>query len=425
MSKQNKQNITYKPQIKYTDSYHTKGGFTSESNASVKKESNRQPLDAQTIPQIGENIQYLNSALKALPKDLQSALREIYDPVKDIYYETLIDKIVDPNLKPEKIEIVIPDPVPPGPEPIPEPGDDPEDEEEKIVRPIVLRPIKHKPDDKDPEDEDPEDPVIDKTVKPIELRPLPKENDDPGDWYPIQVPTPIVLLPLTDYENDKIKPGPPGPPDDDDEDDDDPEMWDPPDIDIIYKDPDIRKQIDKEFIYLLTKVTQYYTEKLKDLINNYIYNILRNNMDMDDEKLDFVHSKLVISSNDILNHSKHLLDIAVKDEDMAKLKVDFLKNNFNFKYSTAHIRSFYVSNELRARYTDISYSSGKSMINAMSDALLKQMHAKYELQYRNDFENLFRYLNSSLKVTSDIIGTLIEKNISKSTLAKKNGRRNK
>ena len=424
MSKQNKQNITYKPQIKYTDNYHTKGGFTSESNTTVKKKSNRQPLDAQTIPQIGENIQYLDSALKALPKDLQSALREIYDPVKDIYYETLIDKIVDPNLKPERIEIKVPDPNPePPPEPdVPEPE---EPEKKKIVRPIVLRPIKTKKDPDKPGEKDPDPPIEDKSVKPIELRPLPKENDGPGDWQPIQVPSPIVLLPLTDYDNDKIKPGPPGPPDDDDEDDDDPEMWDPPDVDIIYKDPEIRKQIDKEFIYLLTKIAQYYTEKLKDLINNYIYNILRNNIDMDDEKLDFVHSKLVISSNDILNHSKHLLDIAVKDEDMSKLKIDFLKNNFNFKYSTAHIRSFYVSNELRCRYTDISYSSGKSMTNAMSDALLKQMHAKYELQYRNDFENLFRYINSSLKVTSDIIGTLIEKNISKSTLAKKNGRRKK
>jgi hypothetical protein len=148
-------------------------------------------------------------------------------------------------------------------------------------------------------------------------------------------------------------------------------------------------------------------------------------MDMDDEKLDFVHSKLVIASNDILNHSKHLLDIAVKDEDMANMKIEFLKNNFNFKFTTTHIRSFYVSNELRCRYTDIAYSNGKSITNAMSDALLKQMHAKYELQYRNDFENFFRYLNSSLKVTADIMGTLIEKNISKSTLAKKNGRRKK
>ena len=425
MSKQNKQNVTYKPQIKYTDSYHTKGGFTSESDTSVKKESNRQPLDTQTIPQIEENIQYLNSALKALPKSLQSALREIYDPVKDIYYDTLIDKIVDPNLKPEKIEIVIPDPVPPGPDPEPEPGDDPTDDKKKVVRPIVLRPIKYRPDDEDPEPEDPDEPTIDKTVKPIELRPLPKEDNGPGDWYPIQDPTPIVLLPLTDYDHDKIKPNPPGPPDDDDEEDDDPEMWDPPDVHIIYKDPDIRKQIDKEFIYLLTKIAHYYTENLKDLINNYIYNILRNNMDMDNEKLDFVHSKLVITSNDILNHSKHLLDIAVKDEDMAALKIEFLKNNFNFKHTTAHVRSFYVSNELRCRYTDINYSSGKSKVNAMSDALLKQMHAKYELQYRNDFENLFRYINSSLKVTGDIIGTLIEKNLSKSTLVKKGGRRKK
>ena len=424
MSDKNKQNITYKPQIKYTADYHTKGKTVSQSGVTVKKENNRLPLDTDSIPQIGDNIEYLNSALKALPKALQNALREIYDPVKDIYYDTLLDKIVDPNLNPEKIEIKLPDPdpePPPGPED-PEP-EEPEDKK-KIVRPIVLRPVKTKKDPSDPEDKDPEPPIEDKLVKPIELKAIKDDDTDPGDWQPIQVPSPIVLLPISDYDRDPLDPSP-GPPGEEEPEEDDPEMWDPPDVDIIYKDPEIRKQIDKEFIYLLTKISLYYTEKLKDLINNYIYNILRNNMDMDDEKLDFVHSKLVIASNDILNHSKHLLDIAVKDEDMANMKIEFLKNSFNFKHTTTHIRSFYVSNELRCRYTDISYSKGKSMTNAMSDALLKQMHAKYELQYRNDFENFFRYLNSSLKVTADIMGTLIEKNISKSTLAKKNGRRKK
>jgi hypothetical protein len=112
LSDKNKQNITYKPQIKYTADYHTKGKAVSQSGVTVKKENNRLPLDTDSIPQIGDNIEYLNSALKALPKALQNALREIYDPVKDIYYDTLLDKIVDPNLNPEKIEIKVPDPDP-------------------------------------------------------------------------------------------------------------------------------------------------------------------------------------------------------------------------------------------------------------------------------------------------------------------------
>ena len=126
-----------------------------------------------------------------------------------------------------------------------------------------------------------------------------------------------------------------------------------------------------------------------------------------------------------MNHSKHLLDVSVKDEDMAALKTNYLKNTFNIKHTTTHLRSFYVSNELRCRYTDIKYSKGKSKVNSMSDALLKQMHMKYELQFRNDFENLFRYLNSSLKITDDIFKIHTENKVSKSTLVKKNGRRTK
>lgn len=427
MSKQNKQSVTYKPQINYTDNYYTKGENVSQSDVSTKRKSNRLPLDSQSIPQIGENIEYLNSALKALPKSLYNAIREIYDPIKDIYYETLIDKIVDPNLREEPIKIIPPNQdsslESDSSESDSSDSSDNKGDKKKPIRPIVLKPREIKESSSDSSD-DIKPPIYDKEIHPIELRAVQDESEESDSRQPIQTPTPIILLPIVDYEYGSITPQPPGGYDDE-EDGDDPEMWDPPDIDIIYKYPEIRKQIDKEFVYLLTKIALYYTEKLKDAVNNYIYNVLRNNIDMDDEKLEFVHSKLEISSNDILNHSKHLLDITIKNEDMSTLKINFFKNNFNVKYTTTHIKSFYVSNELRARYTDISYSRGGSMVNSVSDALLKQMHSKYELQYRNDFENLFRYINSSLKVISDILGTLIEQNTSKATLAKKNGRRTK
>ena len=431
MNTLSKQRITYRPQIKHTADYQTEKAV-SQQNVDITPGGGRKPLDTQSIPQIEMNIEYLDRALKAIPTSLSKALHEIYDPIKDIFYDTLIDKIVDPNPPKPPIEIIpMPEPGPePGPEPDPpgpgpDPDPNPEDPKDKNkVFPIVLKPINFK-DPTDPGDEPGPDIPEDTRVFPIILEAV-KDEEDPEDGTPIEAPHPIVLLPITSPGYDPgDKPGPGDDPEDEEEDDDDDDLWKKPDVEIKYREPDIRKIIDKEFIYLLTKVVLFYTEKLKDLINNYIYNVLRNTVGMAPENVIFVNNSIDLTSNDILNHSKHLLDISVKDEDVAALKTEYLKNTFNIKHTTTHLKSFYVSNELRCRYTDIKYSGGKSMPNSTSDALLKQMHMKYELQFRNDFENLFRYLNSSLKVTADIFTVHMENSISKSTLVKKNGRRKK
>ena len=430
MNTLSKQRITYRPQIKHTADYQTDKAV-SQQDVDIQS-STRKPLDTQSIPQIEHNIEYLDRALKAIPTSLSRALHEIYDPIKDVFYDTLIDKIVDPNPPKPPIEIIPnpldpdpePDPEPesPGPEPTPDPQPDPNKDK---VFPIVLKPINFKNPDNSGDEPGPEIPE-DARVFPIILQAIKDDEEDPEDSTPIEAPYPIVLLPITSlgYEPGG-KPGPEDDPEEDDDDDDDDDLWKKPEIEIKYREPDIKKTIDKEFIYLLTKVVLFYTEKLKDLINNYIYNILRNTIGMASENVIFVNNKLDLTSNDILNHSKHLLDISVKNEDVAALKTEYLKNTFNIKHTTTHLKSFYVANELRCRYTDIKYSNGKSMPNSTSDALLKQMHMKYELQFRSDFENLFRYLNSSLKVTADIFTVHLENSISKSTLVKKNGRRKK
>ena len=128
-----------------------------------------------------------------------------------------------------------------------------------------------------------------------------------------------------------------------------------------------------------------------------------------------------LSSNDIMNHSKHLLDSSVKSENTAALRTEFFKNVFSIRDTAIHVRSFYVSHELRKRYTNIKYSKGKSIANSNSDAVLTKLNAQYELQYRKNFENLFRYLESSLKVTEDILRLHIQDGLNKSTIIKKGG----
>ena len=464
-----KQRIDYRPNIKYTSDYYTQGKTVSQSNQSIENgfRNNRVPLDTYTIPNIENNINFLNTALPLLPKELYKAVKEVYDPICDVFYEELIDKIIDPNPQIPEIIIKPVDPTPkpyptpnpsPGPNPNPDPNPypDPDPSDNKgYVFPIILKPIdlKNKPDDEEDKIEDKENvfPIIlkpmdgnkdeneskdesEKYVYPIILRPMDnsnnkeesgnetkervypiilrpiKDNDDEEEEENRKHVFPIILRPIDDDDNDDISEG-----------EEEVGLWDPPSKKIEYVYPDLNEAINREFVYLLSKVINHYTNRLKDIVNNYLFNIMKCNLQQSEENIDFISNKLELTSNDILNHSKHLLDSSVKSENTAALRTEFFKNVFNIRDTAVYLRSFMVSHELRKRYTNIKYSKGNSMANSMSDSILEKLNIQYELQYRKNFENLFRYLESSLKVIDDILRLYIRDGLSKSTIIKKGG----
>lgn len=487
-----KQRVDYRPTIKYTSDYQTYGKTVNEQNLIIGPQHNKYPLDTQTIPNIESNLSYLDSVFVFLPYELSRALKEVYDPIRDVFYDTLIDKIVDPN--PQVPEIIIkpnPDPSPnpkpdpgpspgpnpdpgpvpnpgpnpgpdpgpnpgpspgpepgpnpgpepgpspgPGPNPNPDPGTDPNPEpgpggETEYVYPIILRPIDfNKPND--PDDNKKEE--TDKEIYPIILKPMKDSADNDGN---IQAPHPIILRPLPSNrpspKPDINEPTPVDPipkpdpypvypdPEPGQEIENEEGLWEPPSKKVEYTYPDLNDAINREFIYLLSRVIKHYTDRLKDIINNYLYNFMRYNLDQNEENINFISNKMELTSNDILNHSKHLLDSSVKNENVAALRTEFFKNVFSIKDTAVHLRSFMVSHELRKRYTNINYSKGKSVANSMSDAVLQKLNAQYELQYRKNFENLFRYLESSLKVTEDILRLYVQDGLNKSTIIKKGG----
>lgn len=490
-----KQRIDYRPRINYLRDYYTTGPKPRKENIVSTPYPNREPFDTTSIPTIAGNIEYLDMMIGFLPAKLAKALREVYEPVRDIYYDTLIDKLVDPNLKPPEIIIMptIED------SSIPNQGGsntyNPENDTDKTIYPIILRPLDFRdlsnpnpPEYNNQQEED-------KNVYPIVLSPIDEEPEKSSDKATIDYTTdsfvihPIALSPISAYRNmglegiiytnreqitedetvdmnseaivkafglvegtttagenarrpvegtttsgvkvttsstssssssNKSSTSSSSSTGDDD---DDVGMWGAPNVSVSVAGLDIPAMLEKEFVFLLVKLSKHYTDKLKDIINNYFCNTFRHSTGQDEDGNKFISSKLELTSNDITNHSKHLFDSSVKSEDVANLKTDFFANVFNIKESLTHIRSFYLSNDLRTRYTDISYSKGGSMANSISDITLTTSNSKYEVQYRKSFENVFRYLESSLKITEDILRIHVQDRSNKSTIIKKGGLR--
>lgn len=406
-----KQKIDYRPQIHYEQNYYTDNSIDT---SDITPQRIIKSFDNETIPSIKDDIQYLDGALKAIPTRLSNAIREVYDPIKELYEEVLWGKIVDPNPQNPGV-IMTPIPIgddddgnPPIPPTVPPP--------DFTVYPIVLLPVT-KDDDKDDGDDD--DGGDNEETFPIVLLPIDNDNDDDGgddDPSSDSVP-PIVLLPIPSDEEDDDEEEPI------DDDDDDEGMWEPPNIEIIDEDPVISDLIERDYVFIISKLIKNYTSMLKDIINNYYFNVIRLSVGHSKEEKDFILNSLKINNDDIYNKCKHLLDISVKNENTANLKTSFLENSFNIVNTLRHTKSFTVSYELRKRYTNIQYSNGKSMANSSSDALLKNAHINYEIQFATSFENLFRYLNSSLVVTNDIFKIMIQDILSKETIIKKGGKK--
>lgn len=397
-----KQQIEYIPQIEYTQNYET-DGYVDISD--IVPERYKQPYDNETIPSIKDDIEYIDQALKAIPTKIANAIKEVYDPIKDIYEDILWDKIVDPNPQKPGVEIrpINPEPIKPTPV-IPD----------FTVHPIVILPVTK--DDTDiPEPENPDIPD-DKKIPPIVILPIDKDDDNSNNNNG-NVP-PIIIKPIPDIDFDDNDDS-----NNNDMDDDDPGMWDPPNFEIVVDDTDIADAVDRDYVFILSKLVKNYTSTLKDLLNNYFYTVIRLNIGHTKKEKEFILNPLNVSSKDIYNKCKHLLDISIKNENMANLKLSFLENSFNISNTLRHTKAFTVSYELRKRYTSIQYSNGKSKTNAASDNLLKSVNAKYEIQFRTTFENLFRYLNSSLTITDDIFKTIMQDTLSKQTLIKKGGKK--
>ena len=96
----------------------------------------------------------------------------------------------------------------------------------------------------------------------------------------------------------------------------------------------------------------------------------------------------------------------------------FLENTFNIHQSSLHIQSFLVAYKLRQRYATIMYSNENDMSSSISNSILRSMNAEYSQKYDDAYRNTYKYLESSLAITSDIINTFIINKKTRSVLIK-------
>lgn len=210
-------------------------------------------------------------------------------------------------------------------------------------------------------------------------------------------------------------------PDKDDTFDED-DFWEDVDPFPITKE-EYQKQeiIDKEYVKNLVDLFDDYFTNLHTSLSTLWTGLVVAIINKPTNEINVVLNNILLTSSEIKDESKHLLDSAIRTQILKDMKFGFFKNMFNAEETIKHLRQFKAMYELRMRYASIEEVEAINSSDQMNNNILKGMQMTYDKKYDIAYENLYRYLRSSNEVLDDIFKTWVTEIKSKQTLLERKG----
>ena len=246
---------------------------------------------------------------------------------------------------------------------------------------------------------------IDEELKDKEYQKVPEEEL----WY---------------YEDIDNSPDPGTQPDWEEPEDDDVEYdpLTPIDPSPIIKETYTKQEIiEKEYVKNLVDLFNDYAVNMHTALSNFWTNLVSAILNKQSTEISLLVNNILLNSSDIQPQSLHLLDSAIRNQIIRTSKLDFYSNIFNAEETIAHLKQFKAMYELRLRYANIEKVDGSTREGQMNNNILEGMRITYSKKYDIAYENLLRYLKSSIDVLDDTLKTWLVEIKSKQTLIERKG----
>lgn len=199
-------------------------------------------------------------------------------------------------------------------------------------------------------------------------------------------------------------------------------FWEDVDSFPIVKEEHTKQEvIEKEYIKNLTDLFDDYFTSLHNALSNYWTNLVPAILNKPTDEIGMLVNNILLSSSDIKNDAKHLLDSALRNQITRTMKIDYYANIFNAEETITHLKQFKAMYELRLRYANIKEKEAVNKTDQMNNNILQGMQLTYDKKYDIAYENLFRYLKSSVEILDDTLKTWIIEIKSKQTLIEGKG----
>lgn len=195
-------------------------------------------------------------------------------------------------------------------------------------------------------------------------------------------------------------------------------LWDPDDDIPIKVEVHTKEEvIEKEYIKNVYDLFNDYYTNLHNIVSNFWAGLLYSIMNKDTSEINTILNNILLSSSDIKDDKKHLLDFSVKAEINRNMKLKYFANNFDAEGSIKHLKNFKATYEMRLRYAQIEKNNNPiSRADQMSNNILEAMSLSYDIKYKKAYENLHRYLKSSNTILEDALQSAMQSMRSKQAL---------
>ena len=246
---------------------------------------------------------------------------------------------------------------------------------------------------------------IDEELKDKEYQKVPEEEL----WY---------------YEDIDNSPDPGTQPDWEEPEDDDVEYdpLTPIDPSPIIKETYTKQEIiEKEYVKNLVDLFNDYAVNMHTALSNFWTNLVSAILNKQSTEISLLVNNILLNSSDIQPQSLHLLDSAIRNQIIRTSKLDFYSNIFKAEETIAHLKRFKAMYEVRLRYANIEKVDGSTREGQMNNNILEGMRITYSKKYDIAYENLLRYLKSSIDVLDDTLKTWLVEIKSKQTLIERKG----
>ena len=197
----------------------------------------------------------------------------------------------------------------------------------------------------------------------------------------------------------------------------DPDEPDSIKVEIENDDDDVI--IRNQYYYDLVSIVKDYVDNLNTSIDNYINALFATFQDIDIESYHNSMETYKTSCRKIDINLKHLSDTIIRSQIARQMKEKLYLKLYDIDKTINHIRSCKAGVELRLRYHKASYYKDTTYNEAVSNKILGQNRLLYDKKYKQNFINLYKYLNSSVIMLNECLNMNITEIQSKLILHEK------
>lgn len=179
--------------------------------------------------------------------------------------------------------------------------------------------------------------------------------------------------------------------------------------------------IKKEYEYDLVSIIDDYINSLDIVMDKYMKNILSLMTGIEPGLYPKIMSKYELNTSKVSTNNKHLSDIIIRSQISRSMRSRMYNKLFNIDKTITHIRMCKIGVQQRLRYYEASYTKDDTFDNTISNRMLEHSRMLYDKKYKQNFINLYKYLNSSVMVLDECFNMFINEAQAKIILMKKEG----